>query len=308
MRINIFFITALGFLLMAFDANAQTLQKNTSFERAQGHALVYDGPATDFFQGALLGNGGMGVVVTTRPDAVVLHFGHNNVWDIRLAENHRKELGTFNFVFDKVSKIPDTLALLTEDPWYAKYSEMCADNYSKPYPRPFPCGSVLLGFDRREAEMIGYKLDISKGLCEVNLLTADKKELVLQIFTDMNEDKLWMRLVDKKGNKHPNIFKRILVIPDPSTPAEFPKYKGGEDLASGTLSFRQVLPYQEPEHYDTSKGHPKDKAFRLVAMTNTSLEKKSRINWDGNEVSMGSLEGGFLPGGEFVACVLSRRD
>ncbi len=34
-----------------------------------------------------MGNGGMGVVVTTRPDAIALYFGHNNVWDIRIAEN-----------------------------------------------------------------------------------------------------------------------------------------------------------------------------------------------------------------------------
>ncbi len=303
MKRNAFFILVLYFCVIACKSDEQIAENFSSYERAKSHSLIYDGPATDFFQGALLGNGGMGVVVTTRPDAIVLRFGHNNVWDIRLAENHRKELGTFNFVFDKVRKIPDTLALLTEDPWYAKYSQMAADNYSKPYPRPFPCGSVLLGFDRRDAEMIGYKLDISKGLCEVKLLTADKKEVVLQIFTDMQEDKLWMQLVDSKGNKHPNIFKRIKVMPDPSTPSEFPRYNAEEDLSKGTLSFRQVLPYQEPDQYDINKGHPKDKAFRLVAMTNASLDKKSRINWDGNEEIMGSLEGGFLPGSEFVACV-----
>jgi alpha-L-fucosidase 2 len=34
----------------------------------------------------------MEVVVCTRPDAVILYFGHNNVWDIRIAENHKEEL------------------------------------------------------------------------------------------------------------------------------------------------------------------------------------------------------------------------
>ncbi len=59
-----------------------------SIDRAGLHPIVCERPAPGFFQGALLGNGGLGVVVTTRPDAVVLHFGHNNVWDIRVAEDY----------------------------------------------------------------------------------------------------------------------------------------------------------------------------------------------------------------------------
>ncbi|MDP4130516.1 MAG: glycoside hydrolase N-terminal domain-containing protein, partial [Bacteroidota bacterium] len=300
---NIFALLFFTFLFMAFGSDAQSVENFSSYERAKKHSLIFDGPAPGFFQGALLGNGGMGVVVTTRPDAIVLRFGHNNVWDIRLAENHRKEIDSFNFVFDKISKIPDTLALLTEDPWYAEYSRMAADNYRKPYPRPFPCGSMVLGFDRRDAEMIGYKLDISKGLCEVKLLTADRKEVILQIFAEMQDDRLWMQLVDSKGNRQTNIFNRIKIIPDPSTPPEFPKFTTQEDLSKGILSFRQVMPYQEPDQYDTSKGFPKDKAFRLAVVTNSALDKRSRLNWDGNEEKMGSLECGFLPGNGFIACV-----
>jgi len=56
----------------------------------------------------------MGVFVTTRPDAVVLYFGHNNVWDIRLAENNREKIGNFQEIFNKVKAIPDTLKLLTD--------------------------------------------------------------------------------------------------------------------------------------------------------------------------------------------------
>ena len=40
------------------------------------HSIIGDRPAPDFFAGALLGNGGLGFVVCTRPDAVVLRFGH----------------------------------------------------------------------------------------------------------------------------------------------------------------------------------------------------------------------------------------
>jgi len=276
----------------------------SSWEQAKKHTLHYNRPAVDFFEGALLGNGGMGVVVTTRPDGIMLYFGHNNVWDIRIAEKNREAIGTFDQVFDQVSKIPDTLKMLTDDPWYRKYSAMAQENYQQPYPRPFPCGSVLLGFDKRDAELLGHSLDISSGLCEVYLLDADRNKITLQVFTDMNEDKLWMQLVNEKGEKAPNIFKRIRIQPDPSTPKEFPKYTVNEVLTEGTLSFRQTLPSQEPGVYDIEKGHPKDKAFRLTASTNLGLKKTSRINWDGNKEEMRPLEAAFEDNGkEFIVSV-----
>ncbi|OFX98586.1 MAG: hypothetical protein A2X04_10165 [Bacteroidetes bacterium GWF2_41_9] len=255
------------------------------------HPVTMDKPAIGFFDGALLGNGGMGAVVTTRPDAIVIYFGHNNVWDIRVAEDNRDKVKTFDYVFKKVSAIPDTLALLTDDPWYAEYSAMAAENYRKPYPRPFPCGTVLLGFDLRNAELLGHSLDISTGLCEVSLLTSEGKKIKFQVFTDMTGDKLRMKLVDESGNPVRNIFDRVRVMPDPSTPKEFPLYKATEDLPGGTLSFRQVMPYQEPGKYDPEKGHPKDKAFSLTLRVNSPLVKTSRINWDGNMEMMGKLEG-----------------
>jgi alpha-L-fucosidase 2 len=275
----------------------------SSFERSKLHPIIYNKPAIDFFEGALLGNGGMGAVVTTRPDGVVIYFGHNNVWDIRVAENNREKIGTFDYVFNRVKSIPDTLSVLTNDPWYREYSRMAADNYSKPWPRPFPCGSVLLGFDLRNAELLGHKLDISRGLCEVFLLTADGKKIKLQLFTDMKEDKLWMRLVDDQGKLVKNIFDRVRVMPDPSTPPDFPSFKSDEGLTDGILSFRQTLPYQEPDKYDRVKGHPRDKAFRLTARVSSPLEKTTRINWDGNREKMRNLEGSFVNKGSFVGCI-----
>ncbi len=291
MKFKLLVKSVLFFLLCWNIGFAQT--EFNSWEQAKNHPLKYDRPAIDFFEGALLGNGGMGVVVTTRPDAVVLYFGHNNVWDIRIAENNREKIGTFKEIFEKVKSIPDTLKLLTDDPWYKEYSRMTAENYRAPYPRPFPCGSVLLGFDRRNAEMIGHRLDISNGLCEVFLLTNDKKELTLQVFTDMTTDRLWMRLVDKQGKLCDNIFDRVRVMPDPSTPREFPAAKTDELLDKGILSFRQILPFEEPDKYDKEKGHPKDKAFRLTVSVNGLLEKKTRINWDGNIQQMANLEAAF---------------
>ncbi len=290
-------------LILGGTKVVESQESFNSYEIAKLHPLTYDRPAIDFFEGALLGNGGMGVVVTTRPDAVVLYFGHNNVWDIRIAENNKEKIGTFKEVFEKVKAISDTLSVLTDDPWYNEYSKMTAENYRAPYPRPFPCGSVLLGFDRRNAEMLGHRLDISIGLCEVFLLTSDKKEITLQIFTDMTEDRLWMRLVNKQGNPCENIFDRIRVMPDPSTPREFPAAKTDELLDKGILSFRQILPYQEPDKYDREKGHPKDKAFSLTVSVNGLLEKTTRINWDGNIQQMANMEAAFQQRNNFVGCI-----
>ena len=285
---------------------AETDQNNafSSYERAKQHPIVCNKPAVDFFEGALLGNGGLGIVVTTRPDGVMLYFGHNNVWDIRIAENNREKIGTFSDVFEKVKSIPDTLNWLTQNPWYREYNNMAGENYRKSYPRPFPCGSVLLGFDRRKIELTGHRLDISNGMCEIFFLTKDLKKLTLQLFTDMYIDKLWMRLVDEQENLCENIFNRVRVMPDPSTPKEFPKCQTIENLANGTLSFRQVLPSQEPEKYDMEKENPKDKAFRLTVQLNSGLEKKSWINWNGNEEQMANLECAIPTKGNFIAEVL----
>src|SRR4028118_2357818 len=97
---------------------------------AARHFIQRDGPAVDFFQGALLGNGGLGAVVTTLPDAVQVHLGHNDVWDIRIAEDHQDQFGTFEEVFAKVKAIPPTLEKVTDDPWYAQHLEVASRNYS----------------------------------------------------------------------------------------------------------------------------------------------------------------------------------
>ncbi|NIA32030.1 MAG: hypothetical protein GWP06_19245, partial [Actinobacteria bacterium] len=288
-------------LFLAFSFSLQA--KNISgMERAKLYPIVADKPAPDFFSGALLGNGGLGVVVCTRPDAVVLYFGHNNVWDIRIAENNRDKIGTFKQVFEKVKSIPDTLENLDQDPWYRKYRNMARENYNKPYPRPFPCGSIVLGFDRRKVELLGHRLDISNGLCEVRLLAA-KRPLRLQIFTDMAGDRVWLRLVDAKGHPAENCFERIHIMPDPSTPQEFPEYSTDENKQQNLLSFQQILPYQEPEKYDPVKGDPKDHAFRLIARTSTPMQTRSRLDWSGNKVTMGNLERGLESGAQFISCI-----
>lgn len=254
---------------------------------AAKHPIIADKPVPGFFEGALLGNGALGVVVTTRPDAICLHFGHNNVWDIRIAENNKEKIGTFDEIFTKAQTTLTGLPSIYHSNEFSEYLKLTAENYQKPYPRPFPCGTLLLGFDRREVELLGHTLDIANGLCTVQLLKDDKK-IALRIFTDMNKDRVWLSLTDDQGNPIPSCFNRIRLIADPSTPNDIPHYQIREQEKS--LGYFQRLPYLEPHLYDIQRGHAKDKAFALDLTTNVSLLKGQRTTTLGIKEDLADME------------------
>jgi hypothetical protein len=290
-----------GFLVSAIVAVALGAAGQVDpLDRAAQHPLVSDKPCPDFFAGALLGNGGLGAVVTTRPDAVVVHFGHNNVWDIRIAEDNKDKIGTFREVFEKVSAIPADAPSLESDPWYADYSKMAHANYDKPYPRPYPCGSLVLGFDRRKVELLGHRLDIATGLCVVRLL-VDGAPAELRVFVDMSADRLWLRLTDEQGNAIANCFERVRLLPDPAAPSDIPPFEPLEVKTPGVLSFRQVLPRNEPVEGRPGAPDAKDRAFRLSVRVNGRIEPKERLTWEGNPEVMGPLERGFASEEPFAA-------
>ena len=274
------------------------------FERAKQHPIRCEKPAVNFFSGALLGNGGMGVVVTTRPDSLLIHFGHNNIWDIRVAEKHQDEIGTFAEIFAKVRAISPNLAAMEEDPWYNDYLTMTQENYRALYPRPFPCGSLLLGFDRRQVELTGHRLDISCGLCEVYFKTlAPESDLVLQIFTEMDRDRLWMRMVDAQGQPVPAPFDRIRLLPDPSSPADIPPFQTATDLPASQVGFSQILPYHSPDQPESQSAHPKDRAFRICAGVNSIVGAWQPQTSYGVPRPADPLERSLRGGPNFLACV-----
>lgn len=290
-------------------------------ERARLHPVTCPKPAVDFFSGALLGNGGLGAVVTTRPDAVVIRFGHNNVWDIRVAEDHGEAIGTFDEIFRRVRQIPATYGSLEEDPWYRDYCARMMANYCQLYPRPFPCGSLLLGFDRRRAELLGHRLDIATGLCEVDFLAGGRR-LTLQVFTEMTADRLWLRMVDEAGQPAAAPFDRLRLLPDPEAgredaappagtatgiifpedggvPPESGRFAAWADEDSRRLAFRQVLPFAEKGEAP----HPRDRAFVLTVGTSGALVGRERLKWHCKREPMGRLERGLDGEGDFVACL-----
>ncbi|MDP2984009.1 MAG: hypothetical protein Q8O92_11860 [Candidatus Latescibacter sp.] len=271
-----------------------SLSKINPVEQAKKHPITANRPAVGFFEGALLGNGGLGVVVCTRPDAVVFYFGHNDVWDIRLAENNREKIGTFREIFEKVKAIPDTLKNLEDDPWYKQYLAVLRENYSKPYPRPFPCGSAVLWFDRREAELLGHRLNLDTGVCEVNFL-IDNRIARLEIFTDMTADRLRARMVDGSGKPMASPFRYITVLPDPETPREMPKYTTGMEDERGILSFRQTLPFEEITDKKPYNENPRDQAFRLTARVSAAFDRDAVLKTGEDVTDMGPIPG--QPGG-----------
>jgi alpha-L-fucosidase 2 len=280
----------------------RSLSTISPWERAARHSLDCKKPAVNFFEGALLGNGGLGAVVTTRPDGVAIHLGHNNVWDIRVAENHQEEIGTFQPLFERIKQIPDTLRTLEEDPWYQAYVNMTAENYSKPYPRPFPCGTLLLGFERLRTELIGHHLDISTGICRVEMVVQGKP-VFAEIFTEMDHDRLWLRTTNSEGQSAPSPFERIHLIPDSETPKEFPPFSVRVDEGKSLLQFTQLLPFNEPQKQPRGKRDPRDRAFRISVKTSSRLTRQSRLNWSGVREEMGDLERG-LNAGEPLLVVL----
>ena len=268
------------------------------------HPVALNKPAVNFFEGAVLGNGGMGVVVTTRPDAVHLHFGHNNVWDIRIAEDNQDSTGTFDEVMEKVKALPEGLKSIREDSWFDEYFRLMRANYDKPYPRPFPCGTVVLGFNRGLTELLGHKLDISDGLCEVYML-HEGEYVTLRIFADMTADKVWLSLTDAQGRPAVSCFNRLRVIPDTQTPKEFPKYVVADASRNAShVGFTQVMPYQEPDKYDLEKGHPKDRAFRLEVCINNDLADGTRHPASGQDEPLRTMERYIVAGSEpMTGCI-----
>ncbi|MGQ9650204.1 MAG: glycosyl hydrolase family 95 catalytic domain-containing protein [Phycisphaerae bacterium] len=217
-------------------------------QRAGLHAIEMNKPAQDFFEGAVLGNGGMGVIICTRPDSVMIHLGHNGVWDIRVAENNREKLLTFDELWNRLKR-----GTSEDKPWFDDYCKMARENYAQPYPRPWPCGSVLLAFDRRKAELLGHCLRIDTGTCEVRFL-LDGRPARLILFNEMNADRLWMRMVDDLDKPILAPFDRVRLIPEKGMATET---TSGTD----TLSFRQVLPVLGDDR-------DRDEALRVAVRVN----------------------------------------
>jgi len=243
-------------------------------ERAARHAIFRDKPATSFFQGAVLGNGRMGVIVTTRPDSLKVYFGHDSVLDIRAGFVPMEKLGTFEELWSKFKK--------GDRGWVESYNKVATEPSDTRPPRPWPCGSLLIGFDRRDAELLGHILHIDTGMLEVRFLVRGKPE-TLQVFTDLGADRLWMRMLDARGREISAPFLRMAMTPQEGMPT-------GQWSDPHTFTFRQVLAGRQSDP-------DRDRALQVSYRTNYRMVEAGPKQ--PYQLPPANLEGD----GPFFACV-----
>lgn len=149
-----------------------------AFQIARGHAIVKDLPTPNFFEGMLLGNGDVGVCVVVRPDALGLHIGKNDCWDIRLSEGVQEQVLTYPELLKlwqragdeaKRQGKPDMLFLESSIDFFGEYTKKLDSAYSRPWPRPWPCGTVWIHWDPRWVQPGRHSLDLSNGAFMLDL-------------------------------------------------------------------------------------------------------------------------------------------
>src|SRR5690242_8973400 len=107
--------------LPALGSTAVAARTLDGFAIARRHKMETNHPTPNFFEGMLLGNGDVGVCITVRPDALGLHIGKSDSWDIRVSEEHARHVLPFAEVlkmWDKAgeSAASDAIYLENSDP------------------------------------------------------------------------------------------------------------------------------------------------------------------------------------------------
>ncbi len=157
------------------NSNAAPLD---AFSIARRHAIVRDLPTPNFFEGMLLGNGDIGVVATVRPDALGLHIGKEDAWDIRVSEDHYPHVLTFKELLKlwerasaeaKRQGKPDERYLEQRIDFFAEYTKKVRSSYAKTWPRPWPCGIVWIHWDSRWVQVVEQRLDPSSGVYQLKI-------------------------------------------------------------------------------------------------------------------------------------------
>jgi len=179
-RRSFFQATAAG--LTPGATKAKQVPALDGFEIARRHAIVRTLPTPNFFEGMLLGNGDIGVVATVRPDALGLHIGKEDSWDIRVSEDHYQHVLHFKDLLKlwerasaeaKRQGKPDMRHLETNVDFFAEYTKKVRSSYAQSWPRPWPCGVVWIHWDARQVEIVEQRLDPSNGMFQLTLAHND---------------------------------------------------------------------------------------------------------------------------------------
>ena len=148
------------------------------FRIARRHKIVRTVPTPAFFEGMLLGNGDIGVCITVRPDALGLHIGKSDSWEIRVSEEHASHVLPFAEVrklWERASEEskqqgkPEAIYLENTNPALRDYAGKVTSSYRKSWPRPWPCGIVWVHWDVPAFRVVRQELDPASGLFSLEL-------------------------------------------------------------------------------------------------------------------------------------------
>ncbi len=233
--------------VLATAAPAPPANAPDAVRLARRHTFVREQPTPDFFEGMLMGNGDIGVCVVTRPDALGLHIGKLDVWDIRVSEDHAKHVLPFDKVLElwkrageeaKRQGKPDMLFLENNIPFYREYAEKVRSSYAQPWPRPWPCGTVWFHWDSRWVRVARQELDPSTGLYKLDLEIDRARRCQIRVMVNWNAGHIMV------WSDQPAPVTTVAYYPHIDTRVKLPDPK----LQTGDASFScfQLLPATAP--------------------------------------------------------------
>ncbi len=238
------------------------------FAIATRHKIVRTVPTPDFFEGMLLGNGDIGVCVTVRPDALGLHIGKSDAWDIRVSEDHARHVLPFAEVLklweraseeSKKQGKPEATYLEDSDPALREYAEKASSSYRKSWPRPWPCGIVWLHWDVPQFRVVRQELDPSSGLFSLELARGGEAvHLYCFVNTAAGHVCLW--------SDEAAAFRSVAYYPNVDAQAQLPEPQTSVARVGGSAEFTcvQRFPATSPTaETPAPRPSPADRSFAL---------------------------------------------
>ena len=226
------------------------------FRIARRHKIVRTVPTPDFFEGMLLGNGDLGACITVRPDALGLHIGKSDSWDIRVSEDHTRYVLPFSDVlklWDNASEAakkqgkPEADYLEDSDPALRDYSDKVTSSYRKSWPRPWPCGIVWVHWDVPAVRVVRQELDPANGLFSLELARDGK---AVHLFCFVNPESGHVCLWSEEAAA----FRSVGYYPNIDAQAQLPEPQTNAARHDGSAEFTclQSFPANTPGAADRS--------------------------------------------------------
>ena len=258
-------------------------------EIACRHNFTADLPTPDFFSGMLLGNGDIGACVTVRPDALGLHLGKLDIWDIRVSEDHVQHLLPFSEIlklWERASEEakregrPDAIHLET-GPLMKEYTMKMRSSYAKRWPRPWPSGILWFHWDSRRIRVAMQRLDIATGVYSLDLefddLRGGVRMITVRCFIN------WASGHIRVESDHVLPISSVVYAPHIEAEAQMPRPELWTGPAADGVAFRgeQRLPATAPTDANPNPGPTSDdRTFTLFGR----LSGKWRISENGTTV------------------------